>query len=260
MIYKSTTLAIISGKGGVGKSLTAVNLAETLCAKGRSVALVDVDFGQSASSVLLNESPAASVLDLVRHTAREEDVLHRTSSGFTLVQGAAEPGTADHHLPRLYEALDALVQRLRLTHEFVLIDAPAGVDGPVRWALDRADGGLLVLVGEPTAISNAYHLAKLVWQADAAYPLSTVVNFADTEEEARSVAERFGLVTRHFTGQAPPFRGWIPFSSQVRRSVHEQTPAVHTPGPVRDAFANLADAIKQDRALVPVPAHATPGE
>lgn len=259
MIHKSITLAIISGKGGVGKSLTAVNLAEMLCAQGRSVALLDVDFGQSASPVLLNESPAASVLDLVRHTAREADVLHRTVSGFTLVQGATEPGTADHHLPRLYETLDALVQRLRLTHEFILIDAPAGVDGPVRWALDRADGGLLVLVGEPTAISNAYHLAKLVWQSDATYPLSIVVNFADTEEEARSVAERFGLVTQHFTGQAPPFLGWIPFSSQLRRSVQEQTPAVRTPGPVRKAFADLAGAIEQDRTI-PVPAHAAPSE
>jgi flagellar biosynthesis protein FlhG len=120
---------------------------------------------------------------------------------------------------------------------------------------------LLVLVGEPTAIANAYHLAKLVWQADATYPLSIVVNFADTQKEARSVAERFGLVTQHFTGQVPPFLGWIPFSAQLRRSVQEQTPAVRTPGPVREAFADLALAIERGRpAPMTMPAHATPSE
>ena len=249
MKRESTTVAIASGKGGVGKSVAAVNLAETLLAQGHRTALVDVDLGQGASAVLLNETPRADALALARQTATLDQVLHETTSGLTLVQGVAEAGAAEGREEALYAALDDVLRRLRRQHAFVLLDTPAGVDGAVRWAFDRADYGALVLAGEPTAIADAYRLAKLVWHAAPAYPMGALVNFADTEEEARSVAERFGKVTERFTGQAPDYLGWIPFSSDVRRSVCEQRPAVHTPGLVRDAFEATAHVLARGRRL-----------
>lgn len=246
----STIIAVTSGKGGVGKSIVAVNLAETLAAEGHAVALVDADAGQGACAVLLNEAPPASVTDLIRHMARTAQVLHRTRQGLTLVQAAAEPGEADGRERMLYASLDELLAHLRQTHAFIVIDTPAGTDGAVRWALDRADLGVLVVVGEPTAVADAYRLAKLVWQADPRFPLATVVNFADTAEEARSVADRFATVTTHFTGQAPSYLGWVPFSSHVRHSVISQEPAVRTPGPVRDAFEALAGTLVRGRQPV----------
>ena len=91
MKLQSTTLAIVSGKGGVGKSIVSVNLAETLVEMGYSVALVDVDFGQDACALLLNESPEASVLEYACHTVLKEQVIHRTIAGITLLQGALDP-------------------------------------------------------------------------------------------------------------------------------------------------------------------------
>ncbi len=247
----STIIAVASGKGGVGKSVVAVNLAETLAAEGRSVALVDADLGQGACAVLLNEHPRASALDLARRTATPAHVFHRTSAGLTLVQAAAEAGEADAHEKALFLALDDLLHRLRRTHDFILIDTPAGTAEAVRWALDRAGLGLLVLAGEPTAIADAYRLAKLTWQDDPAYPFATLVNFADEAREAQSVAERFGTITQHFVGRRPGYLGWVPFSSHVRRAVAEQQPAVRTPGPVREAFTRLAKRLLSGRALVP---------
>lgn len=254
MKRSSTILAVVSGKGGVGKSVVAVNLAEALMQQGHSAALVDADLGQGACAVLLNETPEASVLDLVRQTAQPDDVLHDTASGVTLVQGAGDPALASGRTSAIYDALDDVLGRLRRSHTFVVIDAPAGTEGPVRWALDRADLGALVLVGEPTAIADTYRLAKLTWQSDPSYPFGAVVNLADTEEEARSVAERFGTITQRFTGQAPAFLGWVPFSAQVRRSVSSQVPAARSPGPVRDAFVDLTQVLTRGRtaALEPI--------
>jgi flagellar biosynthesis protein FlhG len=243
MKRRSTVVAIVSGKGGVGKSVTAVNLAETLAVMGERVALLDADFGQGACGILLNESPPASVLDLALGRVELDDVLHPTRSGFTLVQAVAEPGQADGHHEALYRTLDWLLKELRHTHTFVLIDAPAGTEGPVRWALDRAQLGLMVIVGEPTAIADAYRLCKLLWQRAPHYPLGCVVNFADTEAEARSVADRFAELTHHFLHHRPMYLGWVPFSAQVRQSVHRQQPAVQSPGPVRNAFQRLAEAL-----------------
>ncbi len=249
----STILAIASGKGGVGKSVLAVNLAETLLAEGHPTALVDVDFGQGACSVLLNESPEASLLEVVQRTAHPEATRHCTATGLTLVQGAHAPVEGSDG-EALYAALDDLLSALRREHRFILIDAPAGVGESVRWALDRADLGALVLVDEPTAIADAYRLTKLVWQAEPSYPLGALVNYCDTAAEAHDVAERFGTITEHFTARTPYFLGWIPYAARLRRSVAEQTPAVRTAGPLRDAFAEIAALLAYGRHETAAPA------
>lgn len=249
---RAATLAVVSGKGGVGKSVVAVNLAETFAAAGLRVALVDADVGQGACAVLMNEAPPVSVFDLTRNAARPDDVRHRTASGVTLVQAAHEPLDAAPAERRLYAALDVVLRRLRADHDVVLLDAPAGTGPAVRWTLDRADRGLLVLVGEPTAVADAYRLAKLVWQADSTYPLAAVVNFADTEADAASVAERFGKITAPFLGQVPTYLGWIPYAATIRRAVAVQEPAVRQVGAVRNAFAHLADVLQQRCLGTPV--------
>ena len=164
------TLAVVSGKGGVGKSVLSVNLAETFAAAGRRTALVDADFGQSACPVLLNEAPPVTALDVAVGHAEPADALWATASGLTLFQAVRTPGEADAHEPALYDALDIGLDALRSDHDVVLIDAPAGTGPAVRWALDRAGAGLLVLVGEPTAVADAYGLAKLVWARDPRLP------------------------------------------------------------------------------------------
>ncbi len=251
MKLQSTTLAIASGKGGVGKSIVSVNLAETLADMGYRVALVDVDFGQGACSLLLNESPEASVLEYAQHTVLKEQVVHTTSEGITLIQGALDPARVGTHMRLLFEKLDGFIHALRQTHDYILLDTPAGTEGAVRWALDKADLGILVLVGEPTAISDAYRLARMVWEIEPNYPLGAVVNFADTEAEAKSIADRFGKVTEHFTGRVTKYLGWVPFSAQIRRSVNNQHPAIRTEGPVKNAFHSLAHNLMQDTLFSP---------
>jgi flagellar biosynthesis protein FlhG len=244
MEVTSNTIAFASGKGGVGKSVVTVNLAETLAREGHRVALLDMDIGQSDSPVLLNEAPSTTVLDTVKASGPPQEALHETEAGLTLAQAARRP----RKRPRiqgdaLYAALDEMIEHLRTGHDYVLVDAPAGTEGPVRWALDRADLGALVLVGEPTAVADAYRLAKLLWTADPDYPLGVVVNFADDEADAHSIAERFQEVTTRFMDQAPSMLGWVPFARSVRRSVSDQTPAVRTDGPVQEAFVALARTV-----------------
>jgi flagellar biosynthesis protein FlhG len=247
----STVVAVVSGKGGTGKSMLAVNLAETLHRQGTSVALLDVDLGQSDAAILLNEAPRCSAFDLATGQASLAEVLHPVGDGFTLVQAVQEAGQADGQETRLYAALDDLLARLRRTHTCILIDAPAGVEGAVRWALDRADLGLLVLVGEPTAITDAYRLARYVWHRDATFPFAALVNMADSEDDAAEVAARFNQITRHFVGKETMYLGGVPFSAEVRRSVAEQTPVVRGSAPLSSCFQQIARTLLEGRKRQP---------
>jgi flagellar biosynthesis protein FlhG len=147
----------------------------------------------------------------------------------------------------LHLSLDEMLRTARHHHDFVLIDTPAGTSGTVRWALDRADLSALVLVGEPTAIADAYRLAKLVWRTDPTYPLGSIVNFAETANEAESITARFATITERFISQAPTHLGWIPFAKAVRTSVQNQTPAVRSVPLVQQAFDALAGVITEGR-------------
>ena len=253
MNHQTTTLAITSGKGGVGKSIVAINMAETLCNLGYQVALIDLDFGQGACSVLLNEHPGATIFDFAHHTVLQDDVLYKTDNGITLLVGASKHVSSGNQLLSLLKSTDELIKSLCTTHDFILLDTPAGTAETVRWALDRAAMGLLVLVGEPTAIADAYQLVRMVWELDPHYPIKTVVNFADTEAEAHSVADRFGKVTTHFTGNAAKHIGWVPFSNVIRKSVNEQHPAVRFSGPVRNAFLSMATNLLNETSTTPLP-------
>ena len=141
MKQRTTTLAIASGKGGVGKSVVAVNLAESLTALGHRVALIDVDFGQGNCALLLNEHPGASVLDYTRLTVLKEQIYCTTSQGISLLEAVDTAGRLGKDAHRLYETLNEIIDELYQTHDFVILDTPAGTEGPVRWALDSCRSG-----------------------------------------------------------------------------------------------------------------------
>ena len=235
-------LAIVSGKGGVGKSTLAVNLAETLSDAGRRVALMDVDLCQSSCATLLNEEPSASAVAVASGAVALERLPHATESGLTLILGgsAARPdGVPD----TFYDVLDDALDRAAQKHDVVLIDAPAGIGAPVRWALDRADAALLVLVGEPTSVTGAYRLAKTVWQTVPEYPFLSIVNAADTDADAAQTTDRFAELTTQFLGRAPMPLGWIPYDAHVRAAARAQSPVVRKSAPLRAAFTGLASEL-----------------
>lgn len=246
-------ISIVSGKGGVGKSVLAVNLAETLVASGRAVALVDADLGQTACATLLNETPRRSASE-----AHEDprSCWHPCGSGLTLVQGVTDPPDSDGTRRAALQALDAQVDALAEVHDVVLIDAPAGADDTVLWTLKRADVAALVIADEPTSIADAYRLAKRVWQSNPAFPFGTVVNFAETDAHGRDVWNRFGLITRRFMGNGSFYLGSVPFSTDVRRSVAAQRPFVRdheglsaTLGAIATAAESYAHHARQGLSL-----------
>lgn len=221
---QSYIVGIASGKGGVGKSIVTVNLAETLVQMGYRVAVVDADLGLSNCAALINESIPGTVMDVMNGKSSITEIILETDGGYSLVTGADEPDVDVLDWSVVYPTLDQVLRKLRTENDFILIDTPAGASDLSFWALDRADMGLLVVVGEPTAISDVYRFCKFVLEVDPTYPFAAVVNFAEHEEDAQNVLKRFNTIVNHFMNREFPYLGFVPMDDLVRKSVSDQLP------------------------------------
>lgn len=225
---QSYIVGIASGKGGVGKSIVTVNLAETLVQMGYRVAVVDADLGLSNCAALINESIPGTVMDVMNGKSTISEIILETDGGYILVTGADEPDADVMDWSVLYPTLDQVLRKLRTENDFILIDTPAGASDLSFWALDRADIGLLVVVGEPTAISDVYRFCKFVLEVDPTYPFAAIVNFAENEDDAQHVLKRFNTIVNHFMNREFPYLGFVPMDDLVRKSVADQLPIVRS--------------------------------
>ena len=214
-------LAVTSGKGGVGKTISSVNIAELLQNAGFKVALIDADAGLSNCATLLNESVNATITKWINGECYLEDLAHEFEA-FTLVTAADNPDFNNHPTDHFLNALDQVTRHLSTSYDFIIIDTPAGAGEITLWALDRADLGAVILVDEPTAISDVYRLCKYVYSIDPGYPFASIVNFAKCEETAHSIHKRFNHILGYFLHKKAAYFGFIPESDGLRQSVKQQ--------------------------------------
>ncbi len=214
-------LAVISGKGGVGKSMTSVHIAEVLSGMGYKTGLIDADIGLSNCATLLNETVTASVADWIHGECTLEELPHACGS-ITLITGSDQPGKVQFQPELMMDALDQVTDYLAASHDFIIIDTPAGAGEMTLWALDRAHIGTVILVDEPTAISDVYRLCKYVYSIDPEYPFAAVVNFAENETSADDTAKRFNTILDYFLNKKAAYLGFIPASEQIKSAVKNQ--------------------------------------
>lgn len=245
-------LSVISGKGGVGKSMTSVNLSEMLTRIGFRVALIDADIGLSNCATLLNEQVHGSVAGWIRGENGLED-LPQDAGGITLITGSDDPAHHTFDPDLMVDALDQIVSHLSSDYDFIIIDTPAGAGEMTLWALDRAHVGTIILVDEPTAISDIYRLCKYVYSIDPGFNFAAVVNFADDEESAESTCKRFNHILDYFLKKQVNYLGFIPASIAVKNSVKDQQTLLQSnPGdPILDELRFIAENVAGMAGKVP---------
>ena len=220
-------LSFVSGKGGVGKSMTSVNTAETLHGMGYRVALIDVDMGMSNCATLMNEPSGRCVSHWIRGECCLEDLPQETN-GVTLVTASDDPDHQDIDQELMLEALDQVLIYLSDDHDFLIIDTAAGIGQTTLWALERAQLGVIVLVDEPTSISDVYRLCKYVYGMDPTYPFACIVNRASDEDSATQTFKRLNSILNYFLQQQADYLGFIPFSQTVVQAIRDQLPVMRS--------------------------------
>jgi flagellar biosynthesis protein FlhG len=250
------TMAIASGKGGVGKSNLAANLAVALGELGARVLLVDADLAQANLDLLLGLNPRFDLQHVVSGEKTVDEIVVEGPRGVTLVPAASGvPALADLDDYRL-ECLLRGLGNLEGGTDLILIDVASGSSRQVLSFCLAADEVIVVTTPEMPAFSDAYAMIKLLQQRGLTRPPRLVVNAAANPEEAEEVAHRLRLVARRFLKLEPESWGFVPFDSAIPRAVRRQEPVVTAfpRSPAAIAYRSLAARIWE----APVGPEATP--
>ena len=241
-------IAVTGGKGGVGKTTLAVNLAILASRAGYRTLLVDMDPGLANVDVHLRLAPTRTLADVANQTCSIEQAFCRGPGGITLLAGRSGDLDSANAPAKTKIVLDA-VRQAASSFDCVIADTGAGV-GPSVLATARAAAyPLLVTTPDPAALTDSYALCKLLHQRKAQRP-QLVVNLARSQQEALRVAGRLSFATQKFLGQAVSLAGHILRCEAIERSVLAQRPATlspDAPATLRELSAHLLSALPRRR-------------
>jgi flagellar biosynthesis protein FlhG len=235
-------IAVTGGKGGVGKTTIAVNLASSIAARGKQVMLLDGDLGLANVDVFLGLTPRLTLADVLAGNCSLEEILLDAPQGFKVVPAAsgiaqlAELDTLTHlGLVRAFGDITARV-------DVMVIDTAPGIAGSVLQFSQAAQQVLVVLCDEPASLTDAYALIKILSRDHGVKQFRVVVNQVRGRGLGQALFQRFERVATRFLSVELDYVGEIPEDAFLRRSIREQRPVVtaYPSAPASVALKTLA--------------------
>lgn len=246
---QAEVIAISSGKGGVGKTNVTVNLGISLARIGRRVLILDGDFGLANVDVILGVHPKTTLADVIGGQKSLEEIVLRVDGmpNLLVIPGGSGLTSLADIEPWRQEALLRSLGRLSGLADIVLIDTAAGVSRSVSELILAADRLLVVTTPDPTAITDAYALIKVVSAKNSALPIGLVVNQVSGFGEGGAVWGKLAEVAREYLGVKIQSLGYLPYDQSIQKAVRGQQPVVvvYPDAQISRAFFGLAEMISQ---------------
>lgn len=218
-------IAVTSGKGGVGKSNIALNLALALAESGAEVLLVDADMGTANVDILLGLDPHWTLGDVLQGRVPLPRILLSIGEHLDLLPGAS--GIYETHQAQQAPWTAQDLQDMEDAYDYLVLDTSAGLNGNLLRLLQAADRVLLVATQEPTSIVDAYALCKAYLQATPEGRIELVVNNTPAGKEALEVHAKLGGAVQHFLHRNLPHLATIPNDPHVIEAVRCQKPLLN---------------------------------
>jgi flagellar biosynthesis protein FlhG len=217
-------LTVTSGKGGVGKSNFSLNFAMALQRRGHSVLVFDADIGMANIDVLLGTPAQYNLFHLLKREKTIWDIIQTGPNGLKFIAG----GSGFQELVRLsdedIEYFADQVGQLNGHFDFLLFDTGAGLSKETLRFITAAEEAIVVTTPEPTSITDAYALMKMVKTMGHEVLFRLVVNRVSDDREGRVTADNIRQVVFKYLGVDLPVLGYIPDDNQVTKAVKKQTP------------------------------------
>jgi flagellar biosynthesis protein FlhG len=255
--HAAKVVAVTGGKGGVGKTLAAVNLGAALAGLGRSTMLLDADFGLANVDVLLGMKARLNLEHVMSGQCALEDIIQTASSGLRIVP-ATSGSVSMASLSRVQHAgLIGAFSQLLEPVDVLLVDTAAGLHDGVLTFSEAAQRVVVLVCDEPASLTDAYGLIKVLCRRQPGCRFEIVANRVESAAHGRELHDKLMRVCHRFLGITPAYLGYLPEDDYVRQAIRGQTTVVEAfpSSPAARAFQRLARAVDAWEA----PAHARGG-
>lgn len=233
------SIAVTSGKGGVGKTNLTVNIAISLARSGKKVLLMDADMGLANVDIVLNLAPKYTIDDVLTGKRNINDVIIEGPEGLHILpasSGISEMAELDRDQQmKLIKELG----KLQFRYDYLLIDTGAGISSNVLRFNASADEIFIVTTPEPTSMTDAYALMKIMSTRYQISKFNLIVNQAEPEE-VKSVFKRLTSVAKQYQAFELVYAGYFPKDKRIVECVQERTPIT-----IKDPGSNLSRAFQK---------------
>ncbi len=219
-------IAITSGKGGVGKSNFILNLAIAMSIRGKKVLLIDADMNLSNIDVLLGIYPEYTLSNLMDDVITIDQLLVDGPRGIKLLPASSGDLMVMKNVKHYQQALIQVYMDLRKEFDYILIDTGAGISDLTIDFVLSADKVIVITTPEPTAITDAYAMIKVLFYRSKSPDLNLVINMVQTDEEGKTIFNKINLIVQHFLNKSVNHIGSVPLDKSIPESVKEQVPLI----------------------------------
>ena len=222
------TLAVTSGKGGVGKTFVTANLAAALAARGERVLVLDADLGLANLDVVLNIHPKITLHDVFTDKATLEEAILPAPGGFFVLLAGSGLVEYSRLTPDVRDKLLKIIDQVKPRFDWVLLDTGAGISDVVLFAVSLAEQVLVVVTPEPTSMTDAYATIKVLATQQERRSIGLVVNQVQGLGEGKTVRNQLQQVVQRFVDISLPkplkleLLGEVRSDTSVRESVRRR--------------------------------------
>lgn len=250
------SVAVVSGKGGVGKSNFTTNFSLELVRRGKKVIIVDMDIGMGNIHILIGKSAPYSLKDYLEGSKSLEEVMLNRENGFTYISGGSGMSNllewTDVQFQKLIEAFEYLQRH----YDYIVFDMGAGA---TNWSLDllvSVDDIVVITTSEPTSITDAYSMMKYIYLKDPQKDFYLICNRVYDAVEGQETLQRLHKVMSQFLRKDVVLLGSLPEEPLVRKAVQQQVPfsELYPHAPITQTLKQIVTAfIEQRREEVHAP-------
>jgi len=215
-------IAITSGKGGVGKTNIAANISYALSMRGKKTLLLDADTGLANIDVILGITPKYNLCHILTGEKTVAEAIVKGPGGMMILPASSGIQEITEMSGGQKLTLLDMLEDFDEDLDFMLIDTGAGIAGNVMFFNMCASEIIVVVSPEPTSLTDAYALIKVLYKSHAAKRFMVLVNMSRDASEASAVYRRLSKAVEHFLKLSVEYLGFIPFDESVKQVIKRQ--------------------------------------
>ena len=248
-------IAITGGKGGVGKTSVSVNLSIALSRMGSNVCLLDGDTGLANINVMLGLYPAYTLEHLFTGERSIQDIVLDGPEGIQIIPGASGFAQCVDLDVGQQQRLVTSIQTIEPHYDYMLVDTAAGISPTVLHFIAASQVAVLVITPEPTSLTDAFSLLKVLRRRGYRRKVQVIVNMASSSLQAEKVFRRFSRAVLKYLELTTQYLGPVWMDESMRTAVTLQRPVALYPknDPSARSFYRLAERIDDVFNQVGVP-------